>query len=399
MLESDTSITGSPSAANEVFVPAGQTTPGGEDPKAQVTYTHGPGKTPQQISQDWKNSRLDRAKSVMEKIEGQTTEEAAEAAREFRPPSLEELMAKGRERSPVAAEHDAQVEGTDDGTVADTEAVPAGKAATGSPTSELERIEKAARAARLGASRDRARRAEIARVNGELAGMKQRAAQLEAQARSGAEFRQKVLSNPLNALKEHNLSPEQLVAAAIREGTPEAKFEAMAEMVKRAEERAQKLEESIRAEKDTAARSAVESDFVNAAKAASKSGDPRYPNLKGMPKSAILSWGKEVAKESRDWYLKNKGVIPEIPDHKILEYMDWQLERAKPKTAAPNPKAPAAKTPQKTAPAGTSKSRPEAPRTTTNSMSSGAPARPDNFANLSRAQRIAKLTEMYRRQG
>jgi hypothetical protein len=259
--------------------------------------------------------------------------------------------------------------------------------------SRLDRIMKATAKAKAQASRDRQLRAQMADLQRQREADRANMAQMQAERDRLASIESSLKDNPLEAFRKAGLTPEQLLQQALKEGTPEAKMEAMMKTLEAERAEREKLQRTIAEREQAAQAQRVQDDYFRASQNAEK-----YPNLVGKDKAMLVAFGSQVAIMAAERYRRETGTTPDISDRQILRYLnDWFSPKAAPEQAASPAKTP---TPAKKAPpvAGNRKTqdKPE-PRTLTNSQTAASFNRPSNWENLSRDQRAAALKASFGR--
>lgn len=317
-------------------------------------------KSPQQIQKEFAKSRAD-------KIAGFTAE-----------------VVPGEEVDATAADPTAA-----EGTVEEPAVDPVGKDATAeaeSADARLARIQKAAAKSRSDATRFRQQKDEIARRDADISRMRQQTAALEAQARRSADFERSVLADPLKALEQRGVTPEQLAQRVLLAGTPEEKLALMQQQLEAQQKQFASIEKQRADERalqqfQTKLASA-ENVFVEMA-----GNDEKYPNLAGHPRQALLAMGKQIAQEAKAKYLRDYGTDFIPTDRQILGYMNKLYAKQATATETPANPSKAAK------PSGKASPKPASPRTMTSGQAAGSFARPTNWDSLSRAQRVAAMRQ------
>ena len=287
----------------------------------------------------------------------------------------------------VAGEAETSAEVVDEDATGDAAVEPEG--------SKLDRAKAAADKAKRAASNYRRLQAEHDRQTRELEGQRYRMRQLEQQAQRGTSLEEALRSDPLAALKQAGLTPEQLVQASLKDGTPDAKIEALAAQLAAERKERETLQQTIRQREAQERDARAVAEFQRAGADAT-----RYPALAHLPPDLLTMMGRQVAQEARARYIRETGTAPVITDRQILSYLNTKLTKAADPKApvATSAKAPPATTATKPkAPPATpgAKAQPEAPRTLTNKA--GNVSRPSNWDALPRNQRLAHLRDALRK--
>ena len=368
-----TSVDGSTALTNEIFVGTGRTTPpvDPDQPNATVAYSANKDATPQQMKSASSAEREKRGLDLAEKF---LTD------RDNPKPAGEETVEASVEASaePPAAEAATETE-----TVAEPTKMDA-------PDPErLARIEKAKASARAAARRDRQRSDENARLRAEADQHRARAEQADQRAARGLALEEAWRKDPLKAIREGGVTPDQLVQQALKDGTPEAKIEALAAQNKALADRIE-AQEKEREQRETQARQEAHFQSVYDTFTKAASNNERYPNLQHLDAATIFAMGNGVAIEAQKRYMKSTGVVPEISHRQILAYLNDKLAPAAKKDQPAAPATKAAETP------GASKNKPATPRSTTAIPQSGTVSRPKGFDSLPRSKRMEIIERSYR---
>jgi hypothetical protein len=308
----------------------------------------------------------------------------ASAAEELIPPHIR-AMAKNVPPREAAAASDVAEPPAVDATTPPAETV----AQPGTQTPEESRIERVMRASKMAkasASRNRQLMADVARMEREHEATRGERERFRAEAEQGRNLANRLNADPLAALTQLGITPDNLVERVMRAGTPDEKIAAINAQLEQERNARNQLEQRIKNER-------FQSEFAAAEAACwSKAQDAeRYPNLQSHPKEMLLSLVKSVAIEARQRYIRETGTAPVIKDSQILRYLNT---RYAPKDAAASqvsPKAAKAAPPASLERPGKAKSPGKAPRTLTSDVVNGGTSRPGNWESLSRADRMAVL--------
>ena len=349
--------------------------------------------TPQEIQKKFFADRASRSETIKASLKDPSAPEEetpSEALADSGEPATSEAVEEAVEPA-MAEAPDGASEGQD---------------ATGEAESDegrAARVQEAVRRAKSHASKNRQLLKDIARREQEHASLRARTAQLEAQAKQGADLEKYLRENPLKALEQLGVTPDAIAQRVLQANTPEEKIAALQSQIESERKERLRVEKTI-ADREAAAQyqvkmKAAEDTFVGLA-----SNAERYPNLQGHPRQALLAMGKQVAQDAKAKYLRETGVAPVITDRQILGY----LNKLYAKTPAPK-EAPAASATSKTSATGTPKAaakpsgkaspKPETPRTLTGAHSAGSFVRPANWESLSRTERVKILQKDVRRNG
>lgn len=351
------------------------------DRSAATIFENAAGPTATEIAKNFKADRAGRAASIIDAVTGGDTP-AAEGA-------------EGADASEApAAEAAADTEAPTPAAVSEQEGASEGADATKEQT-RLERIEAAIKRSKGAARFRREQNEALARARSESSAKDAQLAEARRVA-SRVQSVEQALRDPTQALgllKQLGMTPEQLAHHVLQENTPEAKIAAEAARLAEVKAELKAIKDQMAAKEAAADLAQRKSAFIKRAGNAEK-----YPNLVGQPEHALITLGMDVANRARAKY-----PIEQITDHAILVTLDRMYGKAKPKaaasaasaaSAAPGKKAPVT---AKAAPtqSGSSKPKPEPPRTLTNGQSSGGFSKPDGFDKLSRSERISRMRAGY----
>ena len=389
---------GSLSAANAtgVEVMVGGNKPGGDAPARVVIQNQG--KTAEAMRHSWETDRAIRGAAAIAELAAAAAPAVVEAD------AAAEVPAPDPTADPAAALQRAVLDGMDAPAATAPAQVTEAQPVTEMPAKEvtatggddrLARIEKAGAAAKAGAARYRAQQEALATARAEAAQHRARAEQAEQRAARGLSLEEAWRKDPLTAIREAGITPDQLVQKALKEGTPEAKIEALAAQNRALEDRLNQSEQT-RKQAEAIARQEAEETRLQADLVRLAGNAARYPNLQDLTPEAIVERAIGIAVKARTRYAK-QGINWEYDQRAVLQYMNENPVAKKVAPAAEPPKVAAAAAPPKVAATpGPSKSKtPATPRTTTTGNSPGTISRPANFAALSRAERIAIVSRAH----
>ena len=353
-----------------------------EDVRA-TTIVPDTGKTSVDLAKSWEAERMARATAV----------------------ELPEAPERG------AADEETATEAPAAGETVDAGALPA-KAPTakdaktstaGAPEDpdRLARIERAAAAGKKASAEARRTRERYATAEQQRVQALQRAQAIERENTELRAIRDGIRREPLDAIKQTTgLTIQQLTEMAMKEGSPEAKLEALAKALEATQKENEAIRNSIKQEKETAARTAAETRneevFMRAATAKVKlagatEATPRYPELVGIDRPTLVAMAIGVARQTMTRYQKQGLPYVQPTDRQILEHLNDSLgKRTKGSPTEQKKTAPAAATTKAETATGTRKASP-APRAVTNSMSKGVLKSSADLSALPREKRIAEM--------
>jgi hypothetical protein len=357
-------------------------------PQYVNSVVSGETKTPQQLQKEFQSNRFSKAATIKEgfKNDGKGEEAPVETEATSTEDTTEVVAAEPDVAEAVTAEKpDGELVGKDVTTDADVE------------KARLARVEEAGKRARADIRRHRARQAELASARAQVASQASTLADLEAKAKRGADLERALRADPLKAIEQLGVTPEQIAQRVLLANTPEEKIAALTAQIETERKERLRMEEAIKSEKAAAQRAAdnarVEKEFIRLGTNVEK-----YPHLKGHPPEALLALGKQVAMKAQEKYRSMGVSAPTITDRQILSYLnELYAPKADAAPAATSKAATATSSKAVAKPAGKASPKPESPRTLTSGQTAGSFTRPINLDKLSRNERIKLLQQDLRR--
>lgn len=222
--------------------------------------------------------------------------------------------------APAATEGSAQAEGAQPPAVVVKPGEVSSETTT-TPGAELtrqQRADAAAESARKSSKIAKARKLEAERWKSQADNLSRQNQTLLDQQRQFKEFQDNLKQDPYAALKTLGMTEQELANRAIKEGSPEALYEKLAQQLQDERNERLRLEKSIADQKQAVHMRTVETQYLAQAGDATK-----YPYLQYLPSETILSETQRIVRE-----YKQKGGDPsQVADHDWLEFLDLRCKK------------------------------------------------------------------------
>lgn len=271
----------------------------------------------------------------------------------------------------------------------DSAPVPATESAASEPTtmaevaaesvppveaSKSEQAKAAADKARKGAAHHRKLMEEKARLEQASSYQQQQTAALQQQLDQANHYLRTLQQDPLGAMKQLGITPEQVAQRMMKEGSPEGKIEYLEQQLQAQRDEIRRMQDSARQEQEAIRRQQIETEYKQEAQNAKK-----YPSLANVHPDFILSRTKELILD-----LRHRGYDPrQFSNHDLLSYLDSTYTKSG--STPVSETTPETKSDKKTS-------------TITNRMQTATHAAPPDFAKMNDRQQKKWMADQLRAQ-
>lgn len=203
-------------------------------------------------------------------------------------------------------------------------------AATPETPSKFEQAKAAAEKAKKGAAANRKLMEEKQRLEGQARYEASRAQQLEQRLQQADALLTNLSRDPVAAMKQLGVPPEEIAKRMAMDGSPEAKIAALEQMILQERTERQKLVDAQRDREQEVRRAQLENEYKQEAQ-----NDKKYPNLVGVHPDFILAATEKLIQQ-----LQRRGHDPSrFSNHDLLEYLDSTYTKTQP-TESPKEETP-----------------------------------------------------------